>query len=89
MSASVERRAVGRSRETHVAASISFKHGSQEEDLGVEPLIDLALHETMQHEGYQDRGDDQRGGNEYAGSDHEAPAKRSVLAHHRDPELSL
>ncbi|UFX46250.1 hypothetical protein HAP47_0005970 [Bradyrhizobium sp. 41S5] len=89
MSAPIERRAVGGSCQAQIAATIDIEHGRQKLDLGIEPLIDLPLHETMQNERDQDRGDDERGGDEYAGPDHKASAERRALAHHQDPELSL
>jgi hypothetical protein len=85
----IERRSVGGSRKAQVASAIGIEHGRQKKDLGIEPLVDLSLHETMQDERDQSRGDDQRRSDEHAGSDHEASAKRCVPAHHREAELSL
>ncbi|WP_298268872.1 hypothetical protein [uncultured Bradyrhizobium sp.] len=73
--AAVERRPVGGSRQTQIAVPVGIEHRRQEQDLGVEPLIDLPLHEAMQDERDQDCGDDERDGDEHAGSDHQASAE--------------
>ncbi|MFC0239755.1 hypothetical protein [Rhodopseudomonas telluris] len=66
-----------------------LQHRRKEGDLGIEPLIDLTLHEAMQHERDQDRRDHQRDGDERAGRNQQALAERSGRARHHCPAVSL
>ena len=66
--------AVRGSGKPQMTVTIEAQHRRQEQDLRVEPLIDLTLHETMQNEGNQNRCYDQCGGDEHASANHQTSA---------------